>query len=84
MQLGKGVYLLYTVRNDDSGVVCANSGSFYHDEDRNISVFGEDGAPLPALNGKLVKSWRIVSPSGKSRWENVQADELAAFDGFTP
>lgn len=84
MQLGEGVYLLYTVRNGDPRVACVNSGTFYRDEFGNISVFGEDGAPLPALKGKTVKSWRIVSPVGESMGENVQAGELATFDGFTP
>jgi hypothetical protein len=83
MQLGKGVYLLYTTRGNP-GVMHVNSGTFYRDEFGKISVFEEDGAPLPALKGKNVKSWRLVSSVGESMEENVQADELAAFDGFTP
>ena len=79
MQLSNDIYLLYTIRNGDGRIVRVDSGTLYLDEFNVISVFGKDGTP--ALDGKTVKSWRLVALD-KPMSQDVQADELAAFDNF--
>jgi hypothetical protein len=81
MVLSGGLYMLYILREGDSGVLRIDSGRLERDGLAGLNVYDEQNKLIPGLSGTRIRSWAVIGPHGQRvrGWFDILADDASRF-----